>query len=206
MRKKSHISLACYIVRNTEAEQLLHHRKAFYLGSILPDCKPSFISTKHEFDGTFPMVKESISRLIEDQGLYGNNQRAFMRHLGEVIHYLADYFTFPHNRIYPGNLKDHCAYEGELKLALREYLKNGRADAEQTEMCRFDSKQQLFDFIERMHDEYLNIRHTIEEDCRYIVNLCRQVVAAVIQLFGVHHEQAAEIRQLHMERLVGGAA
>ena len=54
------------------------------------------------------MVKKSISRLIEDQGLYEKNQRAFMRHLGEVIHYLADYFTFPHNTIYPGNLKDHC--------------------------------------------------------------------------------------------------
>lgn len=206
MRKKSHISLACYIVRNTEAEQLLQHRKAFYLGSILPDCKPSFLSTKHEFNGTFPMVKKSISRLIEDQGLYEKNQRAFMRHLGEVIHYLADYFTFPHNTIYPGNLKDHCVYEGELKLALREYLRSGRADEEQTELVSFDSKHQLFEFIQKRHDEYLRIQHSIEEDCRYIVSLCRQVVAAVIQLFGIQPETLPGMHVLASGQLTGSMA
>ncbi len=29
----------------------------FYIGSILPDCKPSFVYKKHEINGTFPDVK-----------------------------------------------------------------------------------------------------------------------------------------------------
>ena len=37
MRKKSHISLARDIVRNSEDEGLRKHKWAFYLGSILPD-------------------------------------------------------------------------------------------------------------------------------------------------------------------------
>ena len=49
------------------------------------------------------------------------------RRVGEVVHYIADYFTFPHNEIYPGNLKDHCMYEKELKLYLREYLNSEEA-------------------------------------------------------------------------------
>ena len=37
MRKKSHISLATYLIGELESEQLDRHKKAFYLGSILPD-------------------------------------------------------------------------------------------------------------------------------------------------------------------------
>ena len=43
MRKKSHISLARYIVANTKDEELKKHKLSFYIGSILPDCKPSFV-------------------------------------------------------------------------------------------------------------------------------------------------------------------
>ena len=40
MRKKSHISLARYMVENLKDEELKHHKFSFYLGSILPDIKP----------------------------------------------------------------------------------------------------------------------------------------------------------------------
>ena len=58
MRKKSHISLARDIVRNSDDEGLRKHRWAFYLGSILPDIKPSFVYKKHEINGTFEQVKK----------------------------------------------------------------------------------------------------------------------------------------------------
>ena len=99
MRKKSHISLAKYIVQDMQIPEMVEHRKAFYLGSILPDCVPSFLTTRHEFDGTFDQLKERITRLVEDSQGLEEHARAFMRNLGQVIHYLADYFTFPHNKI-----------------------------------------------------------------------------------------------------------
>ena len=106
MRKKSHISLAKYLVEDIAAPDLLAHRKAFYLGSILPDCKPSFLTQRHEFGETFGLVTDEIRRLSESRRQETMNLRAYMRHLGEVIHYIADYFTFPHNSTYEGNLKD----------------------------------------------------------------------------------------------------
>ena len=60
MRKKSHISLARYIVANTKDEELKKHKLSFYIGSILPDCKPSFVYKRHEISGTFPLVKKNI--------------------------------------------------------------------------------------------------------------------------------------------------
>ena len=50
MRKKSHISLARYMVENLKDEELKHHKFSFYLGSILPDIKPSFLYKRHEMD------------------------------------------------------------------------------------------------------------------------------------------------------------
>ena len=69
LRKKSHISLAKYIVEDMHVPELEAHRKAFYLGSILPDCKPSFLTKRHEFGATFDLVTDEIRRLSEREGL-----------------------------------------------------------------------------------------------------------------------------------------
>ena len=53
MRKKSHISLARYIVNNMEDNDLKKHKLSFYIGSVLPDIKPSFVYKRHEMDGTY---------------------------------------------------------------------------------------------------------------------------------------------------------
>ena len=55
MRKKSHISLARYMVENLKDEELKHHKFSFYLGSILPDIKPSFLYKRHEMTERFLM-------------------------------------------------------------------------------------------------------------------------------------------------------
>jgi len=182
VRKKSHISLARYIVEAVEIAELDNHRKAFIIGNILPDCKPSFITTKHEFDTTYDQVKESIRELTEDCNIFNRKERVYWRNIGEIIHYLADYFTFPHNKNYDGTLKDHCSYEQELKLSLREFIKSGEAAKCHKAIKSFDSLDALFEFIEQRHQEYLRFKSTIEKDCQYIVSLCYQVVYAMIEL------------------------
>ncbi|WP_308784326.1 zinc dependent phospholipase C family protein, partial [uncultured Blautia sp.] len=107
MRKKSHILLARYLADQMKAsESLQSHRKAFCLGSILPDIRPSFVTKRHEFFGTFDEVQEKLEALVE----YGTEQykeRVFWRRLGEIFHYIADYFTFPHNKTFTGSLVQH---------------------------------------------------------------------------------------------------
>lgn len=181
MRKKSHISLAKYIVESLDEQELSKHKKAFYLGSILPDCKPSFLTKKHEMQGTFVMVQEEIWRLARGEDV--SNMRVYFRDLGQVAHYLADYFTFPHNPNYPGTLKDHCIYEKHLKKSLREYIESGEA-AKNRELARkLETPEAICEFIRNAHDTYLSLRSTIEKDCHIIVALCHQVVEAIIQLF-----------------------
>lgn len=185
LRKKSHISLAQYIVKDMEVPVMMNHRKAFYLGSILPDCKPSFLTQRHEFDGTFRMLEERICSLSQDAVLIENNERAYMRRLGEVIHYIADYFTYPHNSFYEGNLKDHCVYEKELKFRLREYVRSGEAFRTRIDVKKFETPEAVCAFIRKAHEEYQKIKHGVKEDCEFIVRTCHQVVQAIIYLISL---------------------
>ena len=156
MRKKSHISLARYIAQDMQVPAMIHHRKAFYLGSILPDCKPSFLTRRHEFHGTFDMVKERICVLSADSGLLLDNGRVFMRRLGEIIHYIADYFTY---------------------------------DAK-----RFETAEAVCSFIQRAHEDYLQMKHGVQEDCEYIVRICHQVVQAILNLVNLAAAKEVERR------------
>ena len=194
MRKKSHISLAKYIVDSLEEQDLEKHKKAFYLGSILPDCKPSFFTVKHEIEGTFPKFQQDLKRLLELQRTAQINMRVFYRGLGEMIHYLADYFTFPHNSNYMGTLKDHCIYEKHLKDSLKDYIQSGEAEKNRLYIRKpasnLGSAEAICDFIKRAHQAYMKLKNTVEGDCRHIVSLCQQVVEAVILL--IHKENALE--------------
>ena len=186
MRKKSHISLAKYIVDSLDEQELVKHKKAFCLGSVLPDCRLSFFTEKHEIQSTFPKMQHDLEQLVEKTGDSQISMRAFYRNLGEIIHYIADYFTFPHNAHYTGNLKEHCIYEKHLKKKLKEYIKSGEAEKNceyiQNSILNLNSTEAICDFIRRTHENYLKIKNSVEEDCRIIVNLCHQVVEAVILL------------------------
>ncbi len=182
MRKKSHISLAKYIVDSLNEQSLQKHKKAFYLGSILPDCKPSFLTTRHEIQETFDQVAEKIHRLSSGEDI--KNLRVYFRDLGQVIHYVADYFTFPHNRNYTGTLRDHCTYEKRLKQSLKEYIRSGEAARNSEKARRFRSPEAICEFIRRAHEAYMSRKTNVERDCRMIVALCHQVVEGIIRLFG----------------------
>lgn len=109
-------------------------------------------------------------------------KRKYYRNLGQVTHYIADYFTFPHNKIYPGGFKDHCSYEEKLKLRLREYLKHGQAYREKIKQHEFIDSDAICDFIEKSHEEYLKRKIDIDEDIKHIVSLNHQVVEGIKQL------------------------
>ena len=182
VRKKSHISLAAFLADKLECEGLTTYRKAFCIGSILPDCKPSFLTTKHEFNGTFEMVEKRIEKYIEYSASKENYTRKGARDLGQIIHYTADYFTFPHNKHYTGNLKDHCVYEKKLLLVLKEYLTSYDITKHTDFEITFNSLDELTDFIKERHKEYISRERNVEDDCRFIVMVNYQVTRGIMQL------------------------
>lgn len=182
VRKKSHISLAVYLAEKLEHEGLTNHKRAFCIGSILPDCKPSFLTTKHAFNDTFDMLQKRVEKYIEYSLKKEKHTMKGARDLGQIIHYTADYFTFPHNKHYEGNLKDHCKYEKNLLLQLKEYLKNFDVSEKEEYEVHFDSLEDLFEFIRDRHAEYMSRARNVEEDCKYIVTVNYQITQGIMQL------------------------
>ncbi len=189
MRKKSHISLAKYMVESLNDEGLRKHKLAFYLGSILPDIKPSFIYKRHEIKGTFPAIRKHIARLSEGKRVIEKNGRKYYMDLGQISHYLADYFTFPHNETYEGSLKEHCSYEEKLKHDLRSYIHSKATVRILNEEPNFCSAEALCDFIQMAHDDYIGRKHDVEDDIRHIVEVNQKALYGMIALLARKREE-----------------
>ncbi len=191
MRKKSHISLARHIVNISDVPNFDKHKKAFYVGSIMPDCKPSFLTKRHEINETFALVEKGIRKLTEGYESPKELSTLYFEKLGEVVHYIADYFTFPHNKEYPGSMKQHCIYEGQLKHKLRAYIRyldekkmrEWRRDLQLENLERFRTVSDISEFLKAEHRNYIRRgHHSVEEDCKYIVGICSKVAMAILHV------------------------
>ena len=103
-----------------------------------------------------------------------SKERVYWRRFGEVMHYMADYFTFPHNKTYKGNLAAHNSYEAELKNRLRECMV--------ILPVNFGSFRELVEYIGNAHERYLLKERNIAEDVQYILRICSQVIHGILQL------------------------
>lgn len=192
MRKKSHISLAMYLVRELKLEGLEKHKKAFCLGSILPDLTPKMVTSPHEFESTYGDLQDFI-RYIFTEGIDNEwKERVLWRRLGVVLHYMADYFTFPHNTSFEGTLTDHCMYESEMKYYLRAYVWTSEARRIFQEAGRrakgITSLDALFAYVEASHRRYMKEeRHSAEADCRQILAVCATAFVVLVEMAYAEH-------------------
>lgn len=183
MRKKSHLTLASYLMNSDGMGQLATHKKAFYIGNILPDCIPTFITKRHRIDETFSILKRELTLLIEHYDFTRGITSYFCRHLGIILHHVADYFTFPHNSFYKGTLREHCKYEELLKHRLRSYVKSEDAKRERNTVPRFYSVEEICNMVHTMHDNYRTSKHSLDNDCNYIITICHRIVDSLLHLF-----------------------
>ncbi len=191
MRKKSHISLARHIVRMSNIPSFEKHKKAFYVGSVMPDIKPSFFAKRHEIEETFAQVEKYIRQLTKGYRSFDELSTMYFVRLGEVVHYIADYFTYPHNKEFPGSMAQHCVYEGELKHKLRKYIKDfdegnfivWKNRLESGNMQRFQSSDDILTFLKQEHRRYIRMEHhSVEADCKCIVDVCSMVSMAILHV------------------------
>ncbi len=179
MRKKSHISLAWYLMNSEGMDSLKQYKGSFYLGSILPDCVPSFLVRKHTMEDSFQILEKEVQKMISHFDPEKGLNRYFCRRLGVITHYISDYFTFPHNAHYPGKLKDHCIYEEALKKSLRSYVRSPEAVRKRLG-DRVHTPEEILAFVQKMHEIYARAESVVKRDCEFIISLCHTVVDAIL--------------------------
>ncbi len=187
MKKKSHLSLARYLIESMQNEELIRYSRSFLFGSILPDCIPSFITRRHTIEETFDILKKELIEIIENYDWSQGITREFCRRLGVITHYIADYFTFPHNKVFDGSMKEHITYEFSLMDYLKKYLTNGELDKYTIPNNIFYSVDHICEFIKETHVKYLEVVEKISTDCRFIVEMTVQVVMSVLRIFEVNY-------------------
>lgn len=187
MRKKSHISLANHMLHEFQGDSLIAHSRMFQFGSLLPDLVPSFFTRKHCIDSTFYILEDRLHKIVDEYQGETQLSMGMCKDLGVVTHYIADYFTFPHNRTFKGDFKAHVNYEEGLKHAMRRYVSQKYVEAQPLIRMRMSSVDDICIFIKNCHREYIKMTMNGQEiDCRHSVEVCRQVLEA---LFLILHQQ-----------------
>ncbi len=177
MFRQAHIILSGYLADEMQIPEISRHKLSLYIGAVMPDSTPKLRMKQHEFLVTWEDTKERI-RMIETMSVTdARSERALCRQLGITQHYLADFFTCPHNHSYGLNLMEHGIYEGWEALRLRQYLYTPEADerfrSHKKIAERLRDTDELFSYIDWKHDRYMQAdSHTPGGDCRWILDVC----------------------------------
>ena len=185
MRKKSHISLANGLMKNFDSKLISKHKFTFCIASIWPDCRPSFITTPHRIDKTFSLVKRNIFKLVDNDKDFTTLTTANTAHIGVILHYVADYFTYPHNIEYTGTFKDHVYYEKDLKYKIKKYVTGNDVRELKNNATVLTTPDKLFEHISKAHSEYLKTIRSLEQDVKYITQICMDVFISIVAMLGI---------------------
>ena len=81
----------------------------FLLGNIFPDLCHSYLWRRHEHQHSRDYVRRKIEKLKKGSSL-------FSFHLGVLVHYICDYFCYPHSSVYNKSIFQHILYELRQKI------------------------------------------------------------------------------------------
>lgn len=176
METKNHWHLAEYICSERNFEK---YRKEFILGNIMPDINLFTYLRGHTYKDSIDMIYNSTESLIENKAW---NNKSFYQ-LGIILHYVADYFTFPHNANFTGTLKEHRTYEKELRTHFCYFLQNKN----QNFLFHIHSITDLFTFLEEKHHEYLSTMPSFQTDCQYIFSVTNIMSYFIPKLHEEYH-------------------
>jgi len=182
MRKKSHISLAKGVIHGLDIDERISHRLSFFIGSIWPDCTPSFLTKRHCIDDTFEILLKKMDRFIQKYKKEKDMGIASTWRMGIVLHYIADYFTYPHNSHYPGGFKDHCIYEEELKHRMYKFVADMKSSLPRYDVPVFADTNQISAYIKNRHASYMKLNASVDYDCGYSVRTCMAVMASLLYI------------------------
>lgn len=183
MMTKDHEAVGEFLLSQMDYPVSKKIKTAFLLGNVEPDFNPiTYLRGSirnqafrgHNYDNVHDCISMLISRIEKEK--MSDVRRFYL--LGKLTHYIADSFTFPHNRQFTGSISDHCKYESELHTYMHEML-----NYDQIICSQIDPEKNLMEQIEVLHDKYITDQKGFVTDCSYILS-------AVTLVFGYFTEMS----------------
>lgn len=183
MDSVSHTHIARLLLPYIEAQTgIVIDQTAFFYGNLKPDLTGTYLTVRH-----YPslMMEEVIHRIYVFCDKYtieeAQTSRDFVVDLGEICHYITDFFTYPHNDdIYHKNLLQHYIYEKRMTWGLSRRLTQTTYDElvlNLTPSLRID---QLVDRLRTTHDAYKIHASTIQTDLAFISKMVTMVAVSIL--------------------------
>lgn len=190
MDSVSHTTVACCLLDHFEqTEGIAFDRKAFYFGNLKPDLKGEYLSKRHYPSLMFEEVMQKLRTFIESFRVEAVNGAKLSEALGEICHYITDFFTFPHNdTIYEHGLLAHYIYEKRMAFGIKQSVQTQSdiAFAEIAETHLPMTTDGLIRAIASRHERYTRQRtHSIADDVRNACAALALVVGSVIRMLFV---------------------
>ncbi|MEG1822027.1 MAG: zinc dependent phospholipase C family protein [Clostridiales bacterium] len=169
----SHTVLASHVSDYISEKYGFHFvTNAIYRGSVMPDLKD-----KEDGSHYSENCLDNANIIMNDiYTMPAKDMKSFSYKVGELMHFIADYFTNAHNRDYlQKNMRLHMMYEMRLHFQLSKALKCPRFES--------DSNVDPMVQIKAWHNEYKYGKGSVEKDLHYILQACFYVADMVVAMF-----------------------
>lgn len=153
------------------------HKAALLFGSILPDLLVYTYLEGHTWEATFEQITKQM-KALEAKGRGGSF--SYFLKLGWILHYVEDYFTYPHNTIFEGTIPEHYAYEKKMTKWMRE----GALEQMSLPSCKkLDSAAEVEERLQELHDRYLSQKMCYENDMAYMRQMVSEILNCYAEIF-----------------------
>lgn len=190
MDSVSHIRVANLLLDYVEQTcGVTFDQSGFVYGNLKPDLTGTYLTKRHNPSIMMDEVMEKIRAFTGKYTIGPVNGRELSVDLGEICHYITDFFTYPHNDdIYDRSLFAHYVYEKRVALVIRRRMTESRFEQWVSPLIPPMSVDALINRIGTMHDTYRapGRRHGINDD---LINICRATALVVLSIINIVYEQ-----------------
>ena len=184
MDSVSHIRVAHLLMDYVEQTcGVTFDSSGFVYGNLKPDLTGTYLTKRHNPSIMMDEVMDKIRAFTEKYTIGPVNGRELSVDLGEICHYMTDFFTYPHNDdIYERNLLAHYLYEKRVALVIRRRMTEDKFEQWATTVDALIAR------IGSMHDAYraADRHHGINDD---LVHICRATAMVVLSIISIVYEQ-----------------
>ena len=184
----SHTRVGTFLLNYVEASTgVAFDTKAFLYGNLKPDLTGTYLTKRHYPSLMFEEVMDKIRAFSAGYEIGAENGRSLSVDLGEICHYITDFFCFPHNDdIYHHCLLRHYIYEKRIAAGLKRRLTYEKFLDWVAEAPQIWSVEDLIAYLTAEHEAYrAKERHCIQDDLEHICRVTVCVVIALIHACGV---------------------
>ncbi len=171
-------------------------QSGFVYGNLKPDLTGTYLTKRHYPSLMMEEVMEKIRNFVDKYTIGAVNGKELSVDLGEICHYITDFFTFPHNDdIYFRNLLSHYVYEKRIAFVIRRRMTEAKFEQWVSAVIPPIDVDSLIARIGMMHDAYKSSgrRHCINDDLIHICRATSMVVLSIINIVYEHSEVPASV-------------